>query len=169
MPITTFERRRIALVTILTIMALPLLLISRGGENADDANDVAGATTTTQENSSTGIGKEELPEPIILGGPSPIVQDGSAQIAYPSSALTGVQAVATFSNFDGAPEIVCYMPQAPLGLKVTVQNMDNGRITTCTNVFRATMPAGATMILHTKVFESLANLVDAPIPVTVSW
>ncbi|MFM9123503.1 MAG: hypothetical protein ACKOQX_11730, partial [Actinomycetota bacterium] len=64
---------------------------------------------------------------------------------------------------------VCYMPQAPLGLKVTVQNMDNGRITTCTNVFRAMMPAGATMILHTKVFESLANLVDAPIPVTVSW
>ncbi|MFM7337182.1 MAG: hypothetical protein ACKO2E_02710, partial [Actinomycetota bacterium] len=75
-------------MTILTIMTLPLLLISRGDENADDATDVAGATTTTQENSSTGIGEEELPEPIILGGPSPIVQDGSAQIAYPASALT---------------------------------------------------------------------------------
>ncbi|MBM3805950.1 MAG: hypothetical protein FJW19_04795 [Actinobacteria bacterium] len=158
-----------AVAAILTILALPLLMINRGSDNADDATDAAGATTTTQASSSTGMTEDEVPEPIILGGPSPIVQDGSAQIAYPSSALTGVQATATFSNFDGAPEIVCYMPQAPLGLKVTVQNLNNGRITSCTNVFRATMPSGATMILHTKVFESLANLVDAPIPVTVSW
>ena len=97
------------------------------------------------------------------------MQDGSAQIAYPASSLTGVEAIASFSNFDNAPDIVCYFPEAPLGINVSVQNLNNGRTTTCTNVFRTSLPSGATMLLHTKVFESLANLVDAPIPVTVSW
>ena len=165
---STFERRRIAVAAILTVLVLPLFIINNGDENTKDV-DVA-VTTTTQVDSGLGESSEDGSlEPIILGGPSPIVQDGSAQIAYPASSLTGTQAIASFSNFDNAPDIVCYFPEAPLGIVIAVQNLNNGRTTTCTNVFRTSLPSGATMLLHTKVFESLANLVDAPIPVTVSW
>jgi len=162
--LSTFERRRIVIAALLTTLVLPFVLMNRSDDKVTDSAEVA--TTTTQLEQASEDGSLE---PIILGGPSPIVQDGSAQIAYPASSLTGVQAIASFSNFDNAPEIVCYMPQAPLGIKISVQNLNNGRTATCTNVFRTTMPSGASMLLHTKVFESLANLVDAPIPVTVSW
>lgn len=147
---------------------MPLLFLNRNSSSGDATSEVS---TTVPESATNSLEPSEdgSLEPIILGGPSPIVQDGSAQIAYPASSLIGVEAVASFSNFDNAPEIVCYMPQAPLGIKITVQNLNNGRTTTCTNVFRTSLPAGATMLLHTKVFESLANLVDSPIPVTASW
>lgn len=165
--LSTFERRRIAVAAILTVLVLPLLMINNGDET--QTAEVA-VTTTTEVGSGLNESSEDGSlEPIILGGPSPIVQDGSAQIAYPASSLIGTQAIASFSNFDNAPDIVCYFPEAPLGIKISVQNLNNGRTTTCTNVFRTSLPSGATMLLHTKVFESLANLVDAPIPVTVSW
>ena len=142
--------------------------MSQGDDDPDDAT--VAVTTTTQLNAAFGGESEDGSlEPIILGGPSPIVQDGSAQIAYPASSLTGIQAIASFSNFNNAPDIVCYSPEAPLGITITVQNLNNARTTTCTNVFRTSLPSGVTMLLHTKVFESLANLVDAPIPVTISW
>ena len=161
--LSTFERRRIVIAALLTTLVLPFILLNRTDDKVADSAEVATTTTQLEQADDGSL------EPIILGGPSPIVQDGSAQIAYPASSLTGVQAIASFSNFDNAPEIVCYMPQAPLGIKISVQNLNNGRTATCTNVFRTTMPSGASMLLHTKVFESLANLVDAPIPVTVSW
>ena len=161
--LSTFERRRIVIAALLTVLVLPFVLLNRTDDKVADSADIATTTTQLEQADDGSL------EPIILGGPSPIVQDGSAQIAYPASSLTGVQAIASFSNFDNAPEIVCYMPQAPLGIKISVQNLNNGRTATCTNVFRTTMPSGASMLLHTKVFESLANLVDAPIPVTVSW
>jgi type II secretory pathway pseudopilin PulG len=164
--LSTFERRRIVLAAIVTVLVLPLLMLN----NDESKTAEVAVTTTTQVDSSLNQDSEDGSlEPIILGGPSPIVQDGSAQIAYPASSLTGSQAIASFSNFDNAPDIVCYCPEAPLGISISVQNLNNGRTTTCTNVFRTSLPTGATMLLHTKVFESLANLVDAPIPVTVSW
>jgi hypothetical protein len=165
--LSTFERRRIAVAAILTVLVLPLFVFNSDNENQNA--EVAITTTSQVESGLIDQSEDGSLEPIILGGPSPVVQDGSAQIAYPSSNLTGIQAIASFSNFDNAPEIVCYIPEAPLGIVISVQNLNNGRTTTCTNVFRASLPSGATMILHTKVFESLANLVDAPIPVTVSW
>lgn len=105
--LSTFERRRIALAAIVTMLVLPLMMVNGGGDKKEGV--VAVVTTTTQIDSGLGGEPEDGSlEPIILGGPSPIVQDGSAQIAYPSSNLTGVQAIASFSNFDNAPEIVCY-------------------------------------------------------------
>jgi hypothetical protein len=165
--LSTFERRRIVVAAILTVLVLPLFVFN--SDNETQNAEVAITTTSQVEPGLVDQSEDGSLEPIILGGPSPVVQDGSAQIAYPSSNLTGIQAIASFSNFDNAPEIVCYIPEAPLGIVISVQNLNNGRTTTCTNVFRASLPSGATMILHTKVFESLANLVDAPIPVTVSW
>ena len=106
--LSTFERRRIVIAALLTVLVLPFVLLNRTDDKVADSAEVA--TTTTQLEQADDDGSLE---PIILGGPSPIVQDGSAQIAYPASSLTGVQAIASFSNFDNAPEIVCYMPHSP--------------------------------------------------------
>ncbi|MFM7494389.1 MAG: hypothetical protein ACKO2A_10825, partial [Acidimicrobiaceae bacterium] len=82
MLLSTFERRRIAVAAILTLLVLPLLMINNGNETQ---NAEVVVTTTTEVGSSLDESSEDGSlEPIILGGPSPIVQDGSAQIAYPA-------------------------------------------------------------------------------------
>ncbi|MEY3816975.1 MAG: hypothetical protein RI966_952, partial [Actinomycetota bacterium] len=87
--LSTFERRRIVIAALLTTLVLPFVLLNRSDDKVTDSTEVA--TTTTQLEQASEDGSLE---PIILGGPSPIVQDGSAQIAYPASSLTGVQAIA---------------------------------------------------------------------------
>ena len=166
--LSAFDRRRIVLIALVTLFALPTLWVVSRDKAAPDSSNLGSSVAVDAGTASVETADGSL-EPIILGGPAPIVQDGSARIAYPATDPTGVQAIASFSNFDGAPDIVCYIPVAPLGISVTVKNLNNGRTTRCTNVYRISLPSGVTMLLHTKVFESLANLVDAPIPVSVSW
>lgn len=171
MLLSVYHRRRIVVVSVVAIFLIPILRSCNGSDPAETAI----STTTidpaysTIAPSSGVVTDEESPAPIILSGPSPIVQDGSAQIAYPAVETSGIQLVASFSNFDNAPSVVCFVPAAPFGISLTIKNINNGRSTRCTNVFRETMPSGATALLHTKVFESISNLVDAPIPVNVSW
>ena len=168
--LSAFDRRRIVLIALVTLFALPSLWIVSRNKAAPDSSSVTSIGISDSVDTATASAASDGSlEPIILGGPAPIVQDGSARIAYPATDPTGVQAIASFSNFDGAPDIVCYIPVAPLGISITVKNLNNGRTTRCTNVYRISLPTGVTMLLHTNVFESLANLVDAPIPVSVSW
>ena len=169
MSLSTFQRRRIAVLGLATLILFPLFRSFGGGDPSDSGNTAvtnnpASVTTILSSNS---ISEDESPAPIILSGPAPIVQDGSALIAYPAVDLVGTL-IATFSNFYNAPEIVCFVPTAPYGITLRVTNINNGRTTTCTNVFQTALPAGVTALLHTKVFERISNLVDAPIPVNVS-
>ena len=169
MSLSTFQRRRIAVLGLATVILFPLLRSCGGGDPSDSGNtavtnNLASVTTILSSNS---ISEDESPAPIILSGPAPIVQDGSALIAYPEVDIGGTL-IATFSNFNNAPEIVCFVPTAPYGITLRVTNINNGRTTTCTNVYQTSLPAGVTALLHTKVFERISNLVDAPIPVNVS-
>ena len=63
--LSTFERRRIAVAAIITVLVLPLLMINNG----DDTQDVEVAvTTTTQSDSGLNETSEDGSlEPIILG------------------------------------------------------------------------------------------------------
>ncbi len=171
MLLTTFQRRRIIVLTVFTIILVPILRSCNGNDSSEPASTptTIDPAYNTIAPSSGVVSDEESPAPIILGGPGPIVQDGSAQIAYPSADTRGLQLIASFSNFDNAPDVVCFVPVAPFGISLTIKNINNGRTTKCTNVYREIMPAGATALLHTKVFERISNLVDAPIPVNVSW
>jgi hypothetical protein len=36
-------------------------------------------------------------------------------------------------------------------------------------VLGETMPANATMLLHTKVYEALSDLSEVPIPIVANW
>jgi hypothetical protein len=80
-----------------------------------------------------------------------------------------ITGTASYSNLGYTETAVCYSIEAPIGRVVTVTNINNGRSITCTNVFSLLVPNGVTIILHTTVFIKLADLIDSPIPVKISW
>ena len=94
--LSTFERRRIALAAIVTVLVLPLLMISQGNDKTDDA--VVTVTTTTQLDASLGGESEDGSlEAIILGGPR--AGAGSASRIY------------NFAKATGGIEKIIYSPQ----------------------------------------------------------
>jgi hypothetical protein len=63
----------------------------------------------------------------------------------------------------------CATPNALIGSIITVTNLNNGRSIECNNVSIERLPGEAVIIIHTEVFLELADLVDAPIPVQISF
>lgn len=166
---TSSDRRRLLLVGALSLVLLPVFwFVSRGNDSVDSP---AVAVAGPQGGISLGTPSTppSVPEPIILNGPVTATPGGSARIAYPSSESARLSGPATFSNFQGGPAYVCYTPEAPFGLVLRVTNLNNGRTTTCTNVVAPSIPPGVRIVLHTQVFLGLSDLVNAPIPVAVSW
>lgn len=163
MPLSIYERRRLLVLGVVTLVALPFIWPSSGDSSSADSSAI---TTTT---STIPTGEPEIPAPVFLGGPAPIAPTGSAAIAYPQVVGQSVSGRATYSNLGYAESPVCSSIDAPIGITITVTNVNNGRKITCTNVFSLLIPAGISMVLHTTVFEKLADVVDAPIPVTISW
>jgi hypothetical protein len=169
---TASDRRRLFLVGALSLVLLPVFWwVARADDSVDNpavavAGPQGGIDLTAP---STAAPAESVPEPIILNGPVPATAGGSARIAYPSSESARLSGPASFSNFQGGPAYVCYAPEAPYGVVLRVTNLNNGRTTSCTNVVSPTMPPGVRIVLHTQVFLALSDLVNAPIPVAVSW
>lgn len=163
MVLSVFERRRIAVLTALTLI---IMFTVRGFNNDTDS-----AATTTVAIASTvpPIDETEIPSPVILGGPAPLAPTGSAAIAYPATETDVITGTASYSNLGYTQTAVCYSIEAPIGRTVTVTNINNGRSVTCLNVFSLLVPNGVTVILHTSVFIKLADLIDSPIPVKISW
>lgn len=163
MPLSLYERRRLFVLGVITLVALPFIWPRSGNSSSADSTTVP--TTTT----SIPSGDTEIPAPVFLGGPAPIAPTGSAAIAYPQVIGQSVTGTATYSNLGYTDSPVCSSIDAPIGIAITVTNINNGRKVTCTNVFSLLIPAGISVVLHTTVFEKLADVVDAPVPVTISW
>jgi hypothetical protein len=106
---------------------------------------------------------------VFLSGPSGVAPTGTAPIAYPSGDSTKLTGLATFSSFNGAPNTVCNAPLAPYGTTLVVKNLNNGRSIACSNVMMPSTPANITVVLHTRLFVELSDLVNAPIPVSITW
>ena len=56
-----------------------------------------------------------------------------------------------------------------MGSVITVLNMNNGRKVQCTNVNAVYVPPGFDIVLNLKVFSSIAELIDAPLAVELTW
>ena len=137
------------------------------GFNSDSSEAVT--TTVTVATTVPPIDETEIPSPVILGGPAPLAPTGSAAIAYPAAQTNVITGTAAYSSLGYTETAVCYSIEAPIGRIVTVTNINNGRSITCTNVFSLLVPNGVTVIMHTTVFNKLADLIDSPIPVKISW
>ena len=140
MALSVYERRRATVLAVVTVVALGLVWGNRGG---DDTNKPAAVATTT-----TALVDESIPDPVILGGPTPLAPSGSADIAYPAVNPNEQTGLATFSNLGYTQTAVCYSTVVPAGSIVTVTNVNNGRTVKCTSVYSLLVPAGMDIMLH---------------------
>ncbi len=164
--LTPQDRRRITLVGLLTLVVVPVVIFFTRGEPQAEVATVAAAGVSVDANVTT---TTETPAPVFLGGPAGIAPTGTAVIAYPSAENVGVNGLATFSSLNGAPNTVCNAPIAPYGATLVVKNLNNGRSIACSNVMMPSTPANVSIVLHTRLFVELSDLVNAPIPVSINW
>jgi hypothetical protein len=158
---SVYERRRIVVLGLVTLLVVGAIRLIGGQSDA-----VVGDQTST---SSTRAPEGEIPEPVILGGPSPLAPTGSAIIAYPAESPSSIDGLATFSNLGYTQTPVCYSTVAPIGMEITITNVNNGRKIRCTNVYSVLVPYGMSVLMHSSLFVEIANLIDAPLPVRISW
>ena len=159
------DRRRVTLVGLLTLVVVPAVLFFTRGEPQADVATVAAAGVDIEASSAT----SDAPAPVFLSGPAGVAPTGTAPIAYPSGNSAKLTGQATFSSFNGAPNTVCNAPLAPYGSTLVVKNLNNGRSIACSNVMMPSTPANIMVVLHTRLFVELSDLVNAPIPVSITW
>ena len=177
MTMTVYERRRIAVLAILTTFVAVVFAAAGGSSNSGDAETSAPTTIETTTTStpldnadSVGPLADDSSKPVNLDGPLTQQPTGTAPIAYPGPGeMNRVNAKASYVRFPDYNSAICYASTAPLGAEVTIVNLNNGRSIRCTNVFAVTLPSDADVVIHTPLYLQMANLVDAPLPVTVSW
>jgi hypothetical protein len=160
------ERRRLVLATCITILALPAWwLIQGGASSSSDSSSVAAAAGGPPDDSLS-------PEtPIFLDNTVVVPVPAVIDIAVPDSASPhDTPARLTFKKYDGILiPTPCSTMLAPSGAHITVVNIDNGLSVTCINTLGVSVPLGADMAIDINLYVRIADLVDAPVPVRISW
>ena len=160
------ERRRLVFAATVTVVALPAMWMMDG----DSADDAAAATTTTvdvlfpADDVNPGV-------PLYLDDAAPVVAPAVIDIAVPEPpGAREARGDATFKRFGVDPLTrACTTPLAPPGVELTITNVDNGLSTTCINNRAVSVPPGADVAIDTQVYVTIAELVEAPVPVRISW
>ena len=62
-----------------------------------------------------------------------------------------------------------FLPLFRLRTVITVRNLNNGRKVVCTNLNAVYVPPGFDIVLSLGAFTYIADLVDAPLPVELTW
>lgn len=136
------------------------------------AQDTAPAPTiATTTSIDTGLLTDNsVDAPANLDGPISNDPNGQGQIAYPAD-NDGQMArgTATFRRLPNDAKTGCTTALAPLGATITVRNLNNGHKVECTNINLGIGTGSVDIILHTNVFAAIAELMDAPIPVELTW
>lgn len=165
--LTFAERRRLVVVIALTVILLPLMFVG-GGNNSESSGDpetsstvaVPGVVSDTEPANPAFLpveGNSAIPEIITVNVPAPpagtMIKGNSTFIRWPQT--MGLRPCAT--------------PHALIGAVVTVKNLNNGRTISCDNVSIQPLTPGNVIVIHTELFVELADLVDAPLPVEISF
>ncbi len=165
------ERRRVVLATAFTLVALPAIwLFDRDDPPAAPGVAAAGLPAPAATESAATLDTE--PEvPIFLDNTVVVVPPAVIDVALPEApGPNEVTGTASFKRFPvDAGDRRCAAPRAPSGALLTVTNIDNGMSLTCRNTTGVAMPYGITVGIDTDLFVQIADLVDAPVPVRVSW
>lgn len=172
---TVYDRRRLMVAFVVTLVLLPVLWWIRPSDNTPEAETPA----------TVGPVSESL-TPGFLSGSRETVPNSTfpPNVPAPEDALLR-SGMATYKNF-GARQVrprqsgttivpttvlpgdVCIINFLPEGTKVTVENTDNGRSVRC-NVRWQTIPPGIIVVLNASLFQKISELTQAPIPVRLSW
>lgn len=169
MNLSRIDRNRLTVVTLLTLVTLPLLWIASASNNSSTEStvDTAAPTTTLELGIVTDI---DADAPVNLDGPQTDSPTGTGQIAYPADNDGQMdRGIATYKRFPDAAQTGCATNVAPLGAVITVRNLNNGRKIECTNLNIGYIPPNVDLVMHTGLFEDIAELKEAPLPVELTW
>lgn len=163
------DRRRFVLATLVTLLALPALWwINQDGDSG--APNVASVGVEVGDESDAAPGGEpateagEDTEPAFLDGPSS-GNAGVAEIAVPAPPEEEpIIGSASYSSIISGGQ--CLTNHTEPWNEVTVVNLNNNRSIKC---LVAPAPESQTtdIVIHTRRYNSLADLTDAPIPVEI--
>ena len=162
------DRNRIRFAALVTAVVLPVVFVA-GGRPADSVDSVAPAITTTTLD--VGLNVDAVQDaPASVEGPVSNTPNGQGAIAYPAQndgrLLRGVASFKEFPTIEGN---ACTTNMIPLGTVITVRNLNNGRKVVCTNLNAVYVPPGFDIVLSLGAFTYIADLVDAPLPVELTW
>ena len=132
-----------------------------------DSNDTTSETTTFT--TVPPIIEDSVPVPVILGGPAALPPSGTAAIAQPATSANEYTGTATFTVLGYTERAVCYSTTVPQGQNLVVTNINNGQSIKCLSAYSTLVPPGIAIVLHQSVFVKPSDLIDAPIPVKVTW
>ena len=168
------DRRRVVAACLFTVVALPALwALSRdsAANSRSPSVGAAGVGVVPDGHSTAPSTTEYRPDPpLFVGGDSTPLPPAQVIVAVPPAPSTNeVLGKATFHRYEGLSGSPCTTQLAPDGATITIIDVDNGQRTTCTNVLGYPVPAGSDIVLDTSTFVIIANLVDAPVPVRMSW
>ena len=170
MKLTVIDKNRMTVAFMLSVVALPLVFIASGKDADGSDTSVATSTSSTIDVGLASDPNAKADAPANLGGPAIGDPNGQGQIAYPAdNSGRMVRATASYKRLPDISKTGCTTNLVPLGSEITVRNLNNGRKTTCTNINIGGVPAGSDIVLNTRLFEAIAELIDAPIPVELTW
>lgn len=177
-----FDRRRIVVATLFTLVAFVTLWIvgtaapSKGGATPDPAATRPPTTPFSPE------------RPIFIGGDTADTGGGNIPVAVAQLDTTRqfkgdasfyrynmtvvvpiLQPGLTTTTNPNISDVPCTTRKVPYGTHLVITNVDNGQSVRCTNVPGGFVPPGTDIVLDTPLLEQIANLVEAPVPVRVSW
>lgn len=172
------DRRRLVVATALTIVALPAIwLFARGEPSAGTAApNIAGAAGIV----TPGVGQATTPttaadafgtnEPIFVDGPTTPPKPAIVPIVVPAqNAGQSLDGQATYKRNADPTATTCSSILAPFDATLTVTNLNNGFFITCRNRVPRPLAPGLTIELTTTQFQQIAQLVDSPVPVRITW
>ena len=162
----TVDRRRATAATLFTAVAL-VVLVATGDDTEGSAvvdNGLVGSPTAPPTTKYT------------PGAPVFVAGDDDADPAAPAEVLVPpapngniVMGRASHGRYDDDLSRPCTTGVAPDQATLQVTNLNNGQSTLCVNTYGKTPPAGVDIVLDADQFAEIARLIDAPIPVRISW
>jgi hypothetical protein len=160
------QGRRIALAAAITVIAIPLALLF--GDNDESETNTSQATITSEAPTTTRATEDPLGDPGLAQFNRTVTTPptGGAVIAVPDS-NSAFRGTASFDYTIEANDL-CFARGAPLGLFVTIVNLDNSRSTTCIAAFTLDENA-ADIVMHPDRFAAIGDPTDAPITVEYRW
>ena len=170
MALTDTDRRRFAVATAITLVALPALWWANESANSGAPGiatvGVELAAGAPADDAANGEDPDGSVAPVFLDGPAGEVGASQPKIAVPAApAVERIRATASYRRSTPARSI-CLVPGVVNGQTITVVNLDNNRSVRCTTVL-VEGAAGDEMVLHNDLFSEIADLTDAPIPVEI--
>ena len=166
------DRRRLGFTAIATLVALPVVWLFAKADAAQ--RPTAPRVANTQESGDANVGRAGEPfgenGPIFIDGPTTPQKPAVIQIVVPAvNPGASLEGGASYNREVGVVGNTCSAPAVAAGTLITVTNRDNGRVVSCTNVPDVVTAPKIVIVLSSTLFAQIGALVDAPIPVRLTW